>query len=147
MGIAFQLVDDVLNFDVDGEYSGGTKKKTRKGTLTDLRSGVVTAPVLYAARLYPDELNPPIEHKFKEEGDVELVVKYLRRSDGILRTRDLARVHANLAVRAAFELGSSGGVGGNDGVSDEEEEGGKLKSCRYRDSLIHLAYSVVDQVG
>ena len=68
-------------------------------------------------------------------------MKYIRESDGVLITRDLARVHADLAVRAAFELGSRGGVG------DEYEDGKKLRSCRYRDSLIHLAYSVVDQVG
>ena len=57
MGIAFQLVDNVLDFDVGGEYGGGNnnnsgggaRKKTGKVTLTDIRSEVVTAPVLYAA--------------------------------------------------------------------------------------------------
>ena len=52
-----------------------------------------------------------IESKFKGKGDVELVMKYIIESDGVLRTRYLARVHANLAVRAAFELGFRGGVG------------------------------------
>ena len=33
------------------------------------------------------------------------------------------------------------------GVSDEDEYNGDLKICSYRDSLIHLAYSVVYQVG
>ena len=32
-------------------------------------------------------------------------------------------------------------------MSDEYEEDGELNSCRYRYLLIHLAYSVVDQVG
>ena len=78
MGIAFQLVDNVLDFDVGGEYGGGNnnnsgggaRKKTGKGTLTDLISGVVIAPVLYIALLYPDQLNPLIENKFKEKGNV-----------------------------------------------------------------------------
>ena len=56
MGIAFQLVDNVLDFDVGGEYGGGNnnnsgggaRKKTGKVTLTDIRSEVVTSPVLYA---------------------------------------------------------------------------------------------------
>ena len=69
----FQIVDDVLNFDFDGKYSGGdnnndgggARKKTGKSTFTDLRSGVVTAPALYAARLYPDQLNTFIDSKFK----------------------------------------------------------------------------------
>ena len=54
VGIEFQLVDDVLHFDVDGKYGGGdnnndgsgARKKTGKGSLTDLRLGLVTAPVL-----------------------------------------------------------------------------------------------------
>ena len=62
MVIAFQLVDDVLNFNVDGNYgsidnnNGGgiARKKTGKGKLMDLRLGVVTTPFLYAAQLYPD---------------------------------------------------------------------------------------------
>ena len=73
-------MDEVLDFDVDGEYGGGNNnngggsasKKTGKGTLADLRLEVVMAPVLYAARLYPDQLNPLIESKFKVKGDVDL---------------------------------------------------------------------------
>ena len=94
MGIAFYLVDDVLDFDVDCENGGGDnnnsgggpRKKTGKGTLTDLISGVVTAPFLYDAPLYPDQLNSLIDSKFKVKGEVELVVKYLRQSDRVLRT-------------------------------------------------------------
>ena len=56
-GIAFRLVEDVLNFDVDGEYdggnnnngSGGAKQKMGNSTLMDIRLEVVTKPVLYAA--------------------------------------------------------------------------------------------------
>ena len=32
-------------------------------------------------------------------------------------------------------------------MSDEDEYDGDLKICRYRDLLMYLAYSVVDQVG
>ena len=78
MGIAFQLGDDVIDFDVDGEYCGGnnnnsgasTRKKMGKGTLTYLRSEEVMAPVLYTARLYPYQLNPLIDSKFKGKGNV-----------------------------------------------------------------------------
>ena len=31
-------------------------------------------------------------------------------------------------------------------MSDEDEYDGDLKICRYRDLLMYLAYSVVDQV-
>ena len=73
--------------------------------MTDLRLGVVTALVLYAAQLYPSQLNALIESKFKGKGDVDIVIKYLRESDRVLRTRDLERVHYDMAVRSEFELG------------------------------------------
>ena len=128
VGIAYQLVDNVLDFDADGDYGGGNnnngsgdaRKKTGKSTLTDMISAVVMAPVLYAAQLYPDQLNLLVENKFKGKGDVDIVMKYLRESDGVLRKRDQARVHADLEVRAAFKLVLMGGwgVGGEGGVDD-----------------------------
>ena len=74
MGIDCQIVDDTLELYVDGEYSGGDNnndgggagKKTGKGTLMDLRFGVVTAPVLYTTQLYPNQLNLLID--IKREG-------------------------------------------------------------------------------
>ena len=55
--VSFQPVDNVLDFDVDFEYGSGDnnngrsgkRKKTEKGKFMDIRLGVVTAPVLYAA--------------------------------------------------------------------------------------------------
>ena len=58
-----------------------------------------------------------IESKFKVKGDVEIVMKYLRESDRVLRTRYMAIVHTYLAVGAAFKLGLKGGVGVEGGVS------------------------------
>ena len=77
-GIAFQIVDEVLEFDVDGQYGGGnnnnggggTRKKTEKGRLTIPRSGAIMAPVLCIKLLYPDQFNPLIESKFKGNGNI-----------------------------------------------------------------------------
>ena len=49
-------------------------------------------------------MNLLIESNFKEKGDVELIMKYIREPDGVLRTQYLEIVHADLAVRAVFEL-------------------------------------------
>ena len=48
-----------------------------------------------------------MERKFREEGDVEMAVDSVRRSDGIARTKDLAQVHVELAIDAILELDQS----------------------------------------
>ena len=63
LGLAFQLVDDILDFTA-------TSAELGKPALNDLRSGLATAPVLFAAREQP-ELYTLIGRRFKEEGDVE----------------------------------------------------------------------------
>lgn len=56
-----QFVDDVLDFT-------GSTMQLGKPTLNDLRSGLATAPVLYAAEEHP-ELNTLILRRFKSEGE------------------------------------------------------------------------------
>ena len=61
-----QFVDDVLDFT-------GSTMQLGKPTLNDLRSGLATAPVLYAAEEHP-ELNTLILRRFKSEGEQSCVV-------------------------------------------------------------------------
>ncbi|KAH8023069.1 hypothetical protein HPB51_010853 [Rhipicephalus microplus] len=63
VGIAFQLVDDLLDF-VSSQSDLG------KPAAADLRLGLATAPVLFACDKYP-ELNAMIMRRFSEPGDVE----------------------------------------------------------------------------
>ncbi|KAJ7564211.1 hypothetical protein O6H91_02G007300 [Diphasiastrum complanatum] len=92
LGIAYQLIDDVLDFT-------GSKASLGKPSLSDLKQGIATAPVLYALEEHP-AMQHLISRKFKTSGDVELALKYVRESSGIERTHDLAREHADRAASA-----------------------------------------------
>lgn len=67
LGIAFQLIDDLLDF-VSSESELG------KPAAADLKLGLATAPVLFASENYP-ELKQMIERRFTEPGDVEKAYK------------------------------------------------------------------------
>jgi len=93
IGIAFQLVDDILDCEA-GEAELG------KPGGADLRLGLTTGPALYAWEEHA-EMGPLIQRKFENEGDVELARDLVRRSSGVERTRALAKQYVDKAVEIA----------------------------------------------
>lgn len=89
LGIAFQLIDDTLDF------SSSTAQLGKPG-FADLRLGLATGPALYAAEEFP-ELEAMIGRRFGGDGDVERALTLISSSRGVERTRELARVHAEKA--------------------------------------------------
>ncbi|KAJ1028773.1 hypothetical protein NDA16_001938 [Ustilago loliicola] len=92
LGIAFQLVDDLLDFQSTsaafGKPSGGA----------DLRLGLATAPVLYAWQELPGEgIHELVARRFEGQGDVEKMLRLVDRSQGLKRTAELAKEHASRA--------------------------------------------------
>jgi geranylgeranyl pyrophosphate synthase len=65
LGLAFQLVDDMLDYTISGTELG-------KPAGADLELGLATAPLLFAWRSRP-ELGKLVGRKFSEDGDVDLV--------------------------------------------------------------------------
>ncbi|XP_075145347.1 decaprenyl diphosphate synthase subunit 1 qless [Haematobia irritans] len=99
VGLAFQLVDDMLDFVSSTETLG-------KPAAADLRLGLATAPVLFACEKYP-ELNPMIMRRFSEPGDVERAFELVHKSHGLEQTRFLAKKHCNEAIRLVQGLAES----------------------------------------
>ena len=66
-----QLIDDVLDF-ISNEESMG------KPTAADVKLGLATAPVLFAAHQYP-VLNSVIMRRFSKPGDLELTLDLVKK--------------------------------------------------------------------
>ncbi|KAG0175533.1 coq1 putative hexaprenyl diphosphate synthase [Apophysomyces sp. BC1034] len=96
LGLAFQLVDDMLDFTVTAADLG-------KPAGADLKLGLATAPVLFAWEEFP-ELGPLIKRKFSQKGDAEQARLLVYRSNGLKRTLALAEKHCTLAIDAIMQL-------------------------------------------
>jgi all-trans-nonaprenyl-diphosphate synthase len=96
LGLAFQIVDDLLDFTSSSDTLG-------KPAGSDLKSGNLTAPVLYALEEKP-YLEPLIDREFAQEGDLEQAIALVLDSKGVERSRQLANHHAQMAVQYLGDL-------------------------------------------
>ncbi|CAN0148946.1 unnamed protein product [Scytosiphon promiscuus] len=115
VGLAFQLVDDILDFEGNAFTLG-------KPALNDLRQGLATAPVLLAAEQQPG-LAKLISRKFRGPGDVDEALELVHRSDGIARAKDVAVVQAEKAMSTVLTL----------------------KESPARNALVQLAHKIVNR--
>ncbi|KAH7002317.1 isoprenoid synthase domain-containing protein [Ilyonectria destructans] len=92
LGLAFQLVDDLLDYTQSGKDLG-------KPAGADLELGLATAPLLFAWKQMP-ELGALVGRKFEMEGDVAKARELVLQSDGIEQTRALAQDYADKAIAA-----------------------------------------------
>ncbi|KAK9707004.1 hypothetical protein RND81_07G166900 [Saponaria officinalis] len=96
LGLAYQLIDDVLDYT-------GTSASLGKGSLSDIRHGIVTAPLLFAIEEFP-QLSKVVQRGFDNSADIDIALEYLGRSQGIQRAKDLAQKHATQAAQAIDSL-------------------------------------------
>ncbi|MGK7920202.1 MAG: solanesyl diphosphate synthase [Trichodesmium sp.] len=90
VGLAFQIVDDILDFTSATESLG-------KPACSDLKSGNLTAPTLYALEEKP-ALETLIQRELIQDNDLEEAIQLIKDSHGIKKSKELAAQHAKMAV-------------------------------------------------
>ncbi len=95
LGMAFQLVDDLLDLT-------STRELTGKPVANDLKEGKVTLPVYYVLKRRLPEYDDQIETVLKEQGfesvSSDEILSLVQEVDGVRRTRTVAGDFARKAV-------------------------------------------------
>ena len=93
LGLAFQIVDDILDFTQSSEKLGKPQGQ-------DLASGNLTAPVLFALQnpSTGPRLLTLVESRFKKEGSLQEALDLVSSGGGIDQARKLAREEADVAL-------------------------------------------------
>ncbi|MFM9872059.1 MAG: polyprenyl synthetase family protein [Fimbriimonadaceae bacterium] len=99
LGMAFQIVDDILDF-------RGDAAKTGKPVATDFRDGQVTLPLIYLLTELSPEEKTFVEKKFgngSTNADLQLILSWMNDRKALARADQDAREHASSA-RESLEL-------------------------------------------
>lgn len=97
LGLAFQLVDDALDY-------GGFESALGKSVGDDFREGKMTLPVIRAVAIADtsekDFWHRVITDNDQTDMDLETAVSYLRKAGALQSTLDLAKIYSEEAARA-----------------------------------------------
>jgi geranylgeranyl pyrophosphate synthase len=100
LGIAFQIIDDILDYTQDQSTMG-------KPAGNDLRQGMVTLPLIYALQDvvlngHKQKIQDMLSGQSKNDDDIREIVKWVNSSYGIQRAIADAHMHACQAREALY---------------------------------------------
>src|SRR5205085_4461160 len=105
LGIAFQIIDDILDYTENQETIG-------KPAGNDLRQGMVTLPLIYALQEHPknghyQEVHNLLNGATHSEEDIRSIVNWVVTGSGVQRSLSAANIYANKAREALIHFSPS----------------------------------------
>ncbi|MDK1028958.1 MAG: polyprenyl synthetase family protein [Anaerolineae bacterium] len=102
MGMAFQIMDDILDFT-------GEQSSVGKPIGSDLLHGIVTLPCIYYAETHPEDVNLKllIEASWTDQDQMQRLIELIRESDAIQKSKREAEDFINRALEQLAPYHSS----------------------------------------
>lgn len=105
LGIAFQVIDDILDYSEDQSTIG-------KPAGNDLRQGMVTLPLIYALQEpsqngYQQQVQSILDKTSQVEEDIQAIVNWVVQGNGVEQAYADARIYANKAREALYQFPAS----------------------------------------
>jgi heptaprenyl diphosphate synthase len=97
IGMAFQIMDDILDFT-------GDEKVVGKPLGNDIKQGIFTIPLIYALQKDDWEIKEILSKKSYSENDIKELIEMTKNLGGIEKTRNLANKYTNKAFKGISSL-------------------------------------------
>lgn len=97
IGMAFQIIDDILDFQGDQGVVG-------KPVGNDLKQGIYTLPLIYALEKNRTDLINLVNKEFYDEEDVKQIIVLTEKYDGINKAKKLALNYTEKAFKGIDNL-------------------------------------------
>lgn len=120
LGMAMQIIDDLLDYVASEERLG-------KPCGADLRLGIATAPVFYAAEEFP-VIHERMDRAFSGNGDYESTFEEVMNSAALKKTRKLAGQYVREAERQLERL--LGAVNSAEPIRANDERSALIECCQ-----------------
>lgn len=97
IGMAFQIIDDILDYVGDDET-------IKKSAANDLKQGIYTLPFIYAYQSNKNVFEKYMKLEELKEEDIKVIVKLVKDNGGVEKAMNLAKKYTDKAFKAIDNL-------------------------------------------